>query len=80
MTKSFPSTSSPGRMPIPIWRVTFLRRSYGGKRVEDYRDYDDEGHMQRALSRFKGYHGMDCIVRIDLIAAAPIDVTEAYTK
>ena len=69
--------ATPGRMPVPIFRVYFRNRSYGG--FTDHKVYEDEAHMKRALSRIKGRHGMDAIQRIDLIAAAPIDVTRSYT-
>ena len=73
--------SSPGRMPAPVFIVHFLSTCYWGNRREpDFKVYTDEAHMKRALSRIKGQHGMDAIQRIELIAAAPIDVTGSYTK
>ncbi|MFI5840583.1 hypothetical protein ACIA8K_12825 [Catenuloplanes sp. NPDC051500] len=79
MSDAFPVASTPGRMPVPVFRVTFRLRRKDHKRF-----YEGERALKLALhALFRAYPGDDewltmQDLRIDLIAAAPINVTDTY--
>lgn len=45
---------------------------------DTHKTYESENAMKAGLGPIKGYHGKSSIIRIELIAAEPIDVTESY--
>jgi hypothetical protein len=67
--------ATPGRMPVPIFRISWDSPLSDARRVSLFRE--GENALKTLLEEFPGLRRLRRF-RIDLIAAAPIDVTESY--